>query len=420
MSDRKGRLLIELLNPEYRDTYAEQHVNSLLATQISTIRQQRGLSQTKLAEAIGAYQSTISRIENVTYAKWNIATLRRVAAALGCWLDIRLESWGKLVEDASNYTAESLRREVIEKDPIFLGSEAIGEIPEPVRWVQAKVFPWLDKGKDTNQLKRWLLGSDFPPVGDSMPAFVWIARAVAVEPRDSRFRTILVDRVLELWTSLDRDVHNQQAMEDLYIGIFNLLASFPTEKAWKIIKPLYKKGPEVLEKLPVASHSAFVSALIRNQWDRSLERDWFATLRSGSHAWLPANEFDAFEGIKRMTATPRLDAIAKALPAMYSLRYTRDEFQELMVELMEGLKHDFGDQTFLADVLAAWAVECEWYEPIVAAFSQVFGTENEIRRAILNGAGENERPVVMDAFHSFPVQEGSAAAISQMLTEVSA
>ena len=49
MSGRKQQLIEELKsNKEYRATYAEQHVNSVLATQISTIRQQRGLTQQAL------------------------------------------------------------------------------------------------------------------------------------------------------------------------------------------------------------------------------------------------------------------------------------------------------------------------------------------------------------------------------------
>jgi transcriptional regulator with XRE-family HTH domain len=169
MNERRNNLLQELRDRQYRETYAEQHVNSLLATQISTIREQRGLTQAELAAAIRKQQPAISRIENVNYARWNIETLRRVASALGCWLNVRLESWGHLVEDANTYTVESLRRNLIEDDPAFFGSEAVGFVPEPVRWMQARVLPWLNQGTGTLELRRWLAGSDLPPVGDAEP-----------------------------------------------------------------------------------------------------------------------------------------------------------------------------------------------------------------------------------------------------------
>jgi transcriptional regulator with XRE-family HTH domain len=122
MSARRTRMLTELRDPVYRESYAEHHLNSVLATQIRTVREQRGLTQERLAKKIEKHQAAISRIENVNYARWNVRTLKKVANALGCWLDIRLESWGKLVEAVDQYSTENLRRERFEDAPCFGGA----------------------------------------------------------------------------------------------------------------------------------------------------------------------------------------------------------------------------------------------------------------------------------------------------------
>lgn len=408
MNERKHRLISELRDREYRETYAEQHVNSMLAAQISTIREQRGLTQAKLAEAIHKQQPAISRIENVNYARWNVGTLRQVANALGCWLNIRFESWGHLVDEADSYTAESLRLNLIGDDPVFFGSEAQGYVTEPVRWVQAELLPWLTERADSKQLRQWLTGVDMPPVGDAEPPFVWLARAVEVEPADSKYRGLLVARVLQLWSEMER--HSDQSSEaiDLYVGIFNILATFPSEEAWHRLQKVHGAGPDALKLLPVECHSAFLSALIHNQIDRSLEAEWMTTIKSGSHPWLPANEFDAFEGLKQMTDTPRLDAIAKGLQAMYSNRYTALELEELLVELMQGLRLAFRDPALLGDVLFGWGQDYCWYEPIVAAWAKVFGQNQHDRQALVNGVHESQKPVITNILERFIEDPGAA------------
>lgn len=407
MNERRKELLQELRDPQYREAYAEGHMNSLLATQISTIREQRGFTQAQLAEAIQKQQPAISRIENVRYARWNIETLRSVARALGCWLNVRFESWGFLVEDADTYTLESLRRNLIGDDPAFFGSEAVGFIPEPVRWMQARVLPWLDHGATTGELRRWLAGTDLPPLGDAEPPYVWISRSVEVEPPHSRFRTLLVERVLELWSELERET---ESAADLYNGVFNILATFPTREASAKIHEIYALKVEGLNKLPVDSHPAFLTALIRNQFDRRLENEWLEAIKARKHPWLPANQFDAFEGLKRMTLTPRIDAIAKGLQAMYNDQYTYSECEQLMIELMQGVKLSFGDQAFLGELLYDWGSDSEWHQPIWAAFAKVFGSNQEDRRALIDGAPQLKKPPIRNILHQFATDTVAAAA----------
>ena len=68
---------------EYREAYADDYLNTYVATQIQVLREQRGLSQQELAELIGSKQPGISRLENVNHTSWKTDTLKKIARALG-------------------------------------------------------------------------------------------------------------------------------------------------------------------------------------------------------------------------------------------------------------------------------------------------------------------------------------------------
>ncbi|MGH7987306.1 MAG: helix-turn-helix domain-containing protein [Candidatus Binataceae bacterium] len=104
----------------YREAYADEFLNIYVASQLRTIREQRGLTQEELAEAIGTKQGGISRIENVNYSGWNVTTLKKIAFALGCRLNISLETFGSLIdEEGSRCTREALQRPDFSEDPVF-------------------------------------------------------------------------------------------------------------------------------------------------------------------------------------------------------------------------------------------------------------------------------------------------------------
>jgi transcriptional regulator with XRE-family HTH domain len=119
MSETLRNFQTEFQDKEYREAYADSFLDSFVATQIQVIREQRGVTQEQLAEAIGTKQSGISRIEDVNYSAWNIATLRKIAFALGCRLKVSLETFGSLVDEAQSFGEENLRRPSFENDPVF-------------------------------------------------------------------------------------------------------------------------------------------------------------------------------------------------------------------------------------------------------------------------------------------------------------
>ncbi len=104
---------------EYRYAYAEDFSNTYIATQIKVLRDQRGMTQEGLAEAIGTKQSGISRLENVNYSSWKTETLRKTARALGVRLRISFETFGSLLGEDAEFSRESLKRPKFEDDLAF-------------------------------------------------------------------------------------------------------------------------------------------------------------------------------------------------------------------------------------------------------------------------------------------------------------
>jgi len=61
-----------------------------IATQVTALRQQRGLTQAQLAEKLGKTQQAISKIENPTHAGHSLARLHDLLAALDATVDVTL------------------------------------------------------------------------------------------------------------------------------------------------------------------------------------------------------------------------------------------------------------------------------------------------------------------------------------------
>lgn len=409
MSDRKQGLIRELRDKEYRETYATQHVNAMLAAQISAIREERGLTQTELAKKIGKQQPAISRIENVNYARWNVQTLRELGTELGCWLDIRFKPWGAFVEYAADYSMETLRCAAIEDDPVFFGSEARGHVSEPIRWMQKKVLPWLQSEEDNTKLIAWLNGMDLPPVGDGDPPFVWISRAVAAEPVNSKYRALLSARVLRLLTSIEEGSAATNDRIPLLAGAFNLLAEFRSPSGWDKIRQLfYAAGKDLSETtvqklLPEGARSAFLNALIHNQVGRELESVWLTMILKGSHSWLPANEFDGFEGVKWLSPRPRYDAIANALKEMYNARFIRPQLGIDFVDLMRDLKDTFENDSLFGEMLWYEGKRKEWESQIIRAWASVFASDPWSRKTLLQGAPVGEAAMLKAVLKATPI-----------------
>ncbi|MEX2219463.1 MAG: helix-turn-helix domain-containing protein [Phycisphaerales bacterium] len=73
-----------------REMIEREKANVVIAQQIYDARTEAGLSQAELARLIGTTQSVIARLEDADYRGHSLSMLRRIAAALGREVEVRL------------------------------------------------------------------------------------------------------------------------------------------------------------------------------------------------------------------------------------------------------------------------------------------------------------------------------------------
>lgn len=118
--DIKESLRRELTDdPDARTDHAEMLLDSTVALQIKTLRQQRGWTQRQLADRAGMKQSRISAMERTDYSSWSLSTLRRLAGAFDLRLRVTFEGFGSLLDDYTRLGREDLERPSFCDDPAF-------------------------------------------------------------------------------------------------------------------------------------------------------------------------------------------------------------------------------------------------------------------------------------------------------------
>ncbi len=82
------RLKEDLKNPRIRKAYEEADLPARIALAIAQLREKEGISQKQLALEVGVKQQVISRLEDPEKSNMTLATLNKVALALGKHLQI--------------------------------------------------------------------------------------------------------------------------------------------------------------------------------------------------------------------------------------------------------------------------------------------------------------------------------------------
>ena len=101
----------------FREAYVRANIEQGIAHQIRLLRQARGWSQERLAQEIGAtQQSAIARLEDPSYGRYNLSTLRKVASAFDVALFVRFVSYGKLLVETSDLSPDALTPESFEDE----------------------------------------------------------------------------------------------------------------------------------------------------------------------------------------------------------------------------------------------------------------------------------------------------------------
>lgn len=127
IGDLVDKLKNAFKSKEYRHAYADEFLNTSIATQIKVLReqQQRKWTQAELGNRVNPLmrQTRISVMENVNYSSWSINTLRKLAEAFDLRLRVSFESFGSLVEEIEQFNRTALERDSFENDPVFTEKE---------------------------------------------------------------------------------------------------------------------------------------------------------------------------------------------------------------------------------------------------------------------------------------------------------
>ncbi|HXQ37873.1 MAG TPA: helix-turn-helix transcriptional regulator [Anaerolineales bacterium] len=119
MNELTKNWIREFQDKETRHIYAENFLNTYVATQLKVLREDREWTQQQLAEETGMKQERISVLEDVNYESWTIKTLKRFAWAFDLVLSIKFENFGTFLKDYDSFSRDNLKRLPFDKDPAF-------------------------------------------------------------------------------------------------------------------------------------------------------------------------------------------------------------------------------------------------------------------------------------------------------------
>jgi transcriptional regulator with XRE-family HTH domain len=116
---------------EYRHAYVDEHINTFVPLQIRTIREQRGWTQAELGQQCGGKaQGWISKLEDPNYGKFSLATLRTLAKAFDCLLEVRFKSFKDYSDDQDRRREGDTIVNAYEQDAADIVEAALGSSAE--------------------------------------------------------------------------------------------------------------------------------------------------------------------------------------------------------------------------------------------------------------------------------------------------
>lgn len=108
MKARLQKLWGKFRDADYRHAFSAADTSSTIAAQIETMRNARGWTQKDLADASDMAQSRISLLEDPSYDKMTLSTLRRIARAFDVGLSVKFVSFSTLARSATTVTPDVL------------------------------------------------------------------------------------------------------------------------------------------------------------------------------------------------------------------------------------------------------------------------------------------------------------------------
>ena len=119
MNDLLESLKTEFQGEDFRYSYAESFLNMRLAAQIKVLREQRQMTQSEAATAMGIKQPGYRRFEDINHSVWKTDSLWAIARAYGVRLNISFETFGSLPGEKQRLDRKALERPKFEDDPVF-------------------------------------------------------------------------------------------------------------------------------------------------------------------------------------------------------------------------------------------------------------------------------------------------------------
>ena len=189
--DKAHRIWESLHDEEYRDDWANEHINVGIAFQIRALREASELTQTQLAMRTGSSQPNVSDWEDPSYGAYTLSTLRKLRKAFGVGLLVRFVPYSELVDWTVNLTPERLAPPSFDNDrglasqyvdyaqafspSVYGGAAAVATA------TGLGVANTLLMGGDQN----WIMPNDFPPSGltlTAQPGRVRLSRGSELSP----------------------------------------------------------------------------------------------------------------------------------------------------------------------------------------------------------------------------------------------
>jgi transcriptional regulator with XRE-family HTH domain len=105
---KRGRLWARFQSKLYRDAFVESHLSTNIAAQIYSMRAARKWTQEELAAVARMAQARISVMEDPSYRRFTLSTLKRLASAFDVALVVRFVPFSQLLEWSTSLTPERL------------------------------------------------------------------------------------------------------------------------------------------------------------------------------------------------------------------------------------------------------------------------------------------------------------------------
>lgn len=375
---RRLQLVENLLDRDYRESYAEGFLNSWISHQFTTVRRQRGLTQQQVAQRVGTKQSGVARMERDDYGRWNLPTLQKVAFALDCRLRVSLETFGSMVKEALDFTPANLERPAFADDPVFHFASRQSEpssASAPLLEMRRKLLPWLLERGPLEQLAEWLQGYDLPPVGDEVTPPEWLLDALT--PGQEELRVVLAEQVSTAIIERRWDVEPPgRRKEDLVRNLLVLAEGLRRpdllgDAIWYVCeRRLYVALPG--SERPAPGHP-LARAILSNQPDSRFSDFWVSEfLKERQRTDMPDYVSYGMLGMSFMGSAPNVVGIVDGAGSANKWSFPVPDIVDVLSSGFGRVWSEFQTNRELATnvlKIAASGESC-WSQPILAAWRQ--------------------------------------------------